>query len=119
MRTLIIEDNRDAGETLAFLLKVVEHDTAVAYTGTDGGRKALEWHPDVVLCDIGLPGLNGYEVARTLRRNPATQQDVLIAITGYSGDEEKRNAQAAGFDFFFTKPVDVLSLLPLLSTAKP
>ncbi|HZU34598.1 MAG TPA: response regulator, partial [Gemmataceae bacterium] len=104
-RVLIIEDNRDAADMLRLVLESQGHEVRSAYNGPDGVRLANEWQPEVVLCDIGLPGLDGYAVAATLRRQPATAQARLVAITGYGGEENRRRALQAGFDQHLTKPV--------------
>ena len=81
LRVLVVEDNRDAADSLRLLLRFFGHEVAVAYSGYDGVRAAELYRPDVVLCDIGLPGLDGYGVARKLRGDPATAQARLIAVT--------------------------------------
>jgi two-component system CheB/CheR fusion protein len=96
------------------LLEVLGHQVTVAYSGPEGVQAAAQCQPDVVLCDIGLPGLNGYGVASELRRNPATAHAHLIAVTGYGRDEDRRRAHEAGFDHHLTKPVDPGDLQPLL-----
>jgi CheY-like chemotaxis protein len=114
VRVLIVEDNRDAADSLQMLLELLGHAVAVAYTGTDGVRLAREWRPDVVLCDIGLPGLDGYGVADELRHDPATAGARLVAVTGYGQDEDRLRSRQAGFDHHLTKPVDPAALQPLL-----
>jgi len=117
LRVLVVEDNRDAAESLRLLLELLGHKVMVAYTGPDGVRAAVEWRPDIVLCDIGLPGMDGFGVAGTLRRNPATARARLIALTGYSRDEDRRHAREVGFDLHLVKPVDPHDLVNLLSPA--
>ncbi len=114
LRILVVEDNRDAADSLRLLLELLGHRVAVAYNGPEGVRRAREWRPDVVLCDIGLPGLDGYEVAGELRHDPATAGARLIAITGYGQEEARRRTREAGFDHHLTKPVDPAVLQPLL-----
>jgi signal transduction histidine kinase len=114
-RILIVEDHPDAAESLRLLLTILGHEVQVADTGPAGVQRAEEWQPDVVLCDIGLPGLDGYGVAEHLRRNPATATSRLIAITGYGQDEDRRRSQRAGFDHHLTKPVDPEVLVNLLA----
>jgi CheY-like chemotaxis protein len=114
LRVLIVEDNRDAADSLRVLLELSGHEVAVAYDGQAGVKAAREWRPDVVLCDIGLPGLDGYGVAGELRRDPATAQVPLIAITGYGGEQDRKRSREAGFDHHLTKPVDPDDLQPLL-----
>jgi CheY-like chemotaxis protein len=88
----------------------------VAYTGPDGVRVAEKWPPDFVLCDIGLPGLDGYGVASALRRHPATAGAHLVAITAYGSDEARRRGREAGFEHHLTKPADPDAILGLLAT---
>jgi signal transduction histidine kinase/integral membrane sensor domain MASE1/ActR/RegA family two-component response regulator len=122
LRILVVEDNRDAAESLRLLLQILGHETAVAHTGPDGVRLAREWRPQVLLCDIGLPGMDGYDVARTLRREPAMATARLIAITGYGQAEDRNQAARSGFDDYLVKPVnpvDIQRLLTECATAAP
>ena len=106
-RVLVIEDNVDAAETLTTLLELWGHEVRVAYAGGDGLALAKDFRPQVVLCDIGLPGgLDGYAVARSLRREQDGAAPYLVALTGYGQDEDQRLAAAAGFDRHIVKPVD-------------
>jgi signal transduction histidine kinase len=106
-RVLVIEDNKDAAESARMLLSLAGHDVRTAYTGRTGLEMAQEFRPQVILCDIGLPGgMNGYEVARAVRENPELAPAYVIALTGYGRDEDQRQAQEAGFDLHLTKPVD-------------
>ena len=111
---LVIEDNRDAADSLKVLLEAVGHEAVVAYTGPEGIGAAHRVRPDVVVCDIGLPGLDGFEVARTIRRYPETAGARLIAVTGYGQDSVREQAFAAGFDSHLVKPADPAKLLGLL-----
>lgn len=103
---LVVEDSFDAAESFIMLLQLRGHDTRVAYTGPAALEVASSFAADVAFVDIGLPGLDGYEVARHLRALPAYQPAVLIALSGYGQEEDKRRAQTAGFDHHLTKPVD-------------
>ncbi len=114
LRILVVEDNRDAADSLRMLLELYGYEAMVAYTGPDGVRAAEQWQPDVVLCDIGLPGLDGYGVARRLRQNPSTAKARLIAVTGYGADDDKRRSQEVGFDAHLVKPVDPHALQGVL-----
>jgi signal transduction histidine kinase len=115
LRVLVVEDNRDAAESLRMLLELLGNEVSVAHTGPDGVRLAHEWQPDVVLCDIGLPGgLDGFGVATELRQDPATAKARLIAITGYGSDKDRERARRAGFDYHLTKPADPAALQQLL-----
>lgn len=115
LRVLVVEDNRDAADSLRMLLEAYGYLVDVAYTGPDGLRAAERHPPEVVICDIGLPGLDGYGVAAALRRNPTTAAARLIALTGYGQEEDKRRAKEAGFDEHLTKPADPAALESLLT----
>jgi PAS domain S-box-containing protein len=115
LRILVVEDNRDSADSLQLLLTLLGHEVHVAYTGPDGVKEATTWIPDVILSDIGLPGLDGYGVASELRRRPETARTRLIAITGYGDEESRRRALASGFDYHLTKPADPDQLLRLLA----
>lgn len=98
-RVLVIEDNIDAAESLKILLELRGHQVAVAHSGADGLRQACTQKPEVVLCDVGLPGsLDGYAIARVLREDPELRPTYLTAMTGYGQEEDRRQAMAAGFD---------------------
>jgi signal transduction histidine kinase len=116
-RILIVDDSRDGGESLAMLLRVLGADVALAHSG----RHALEcvdsFRPDVVLLDIGMPGMDGYEVARRIRANPANRHMQLIALTGWGQDEDRQRSAAAGFNHHLVKPADLNKLRQLLSVA--
>jgi signal transduction histidine kinase/PAS domain-containing protein/ActR/RegA family two-component response regulator len=117
LRILIIEDNRDAAESLRMLLQLSGHQVAVAHSGQAGMESAGKLCPDVVLCDIGLPGgMDGYAVARALRADPEQAVATLIALSGYGQEEDQRQAQQAGFDRHLIKPVDPGMLRQLLAT---
>jgi PAS domain S-box-containing protein len=115
LRVLVVEDNRDAADSLKLLLDLLGHEAKAAYTGPEGVRLAQDWSPDVVVCDIGLPGLDGYGVARQLRLHPGTAQARLVALTGYGSDEDRRRSRQAGFDYHLTKPADPDALAELLA----
>lgn len=119
-RVLIVEDNPDTAATLRMLLELSGYEVAVAGTGPEGVESALRLRPDVILCDIGLPGgMDGYAVARTVRQNPEMARTRLIAVTGYGRDEDLRRCREAGFDLHFTKPVDPKELTTRLLAEAP
>jgi CheY-like chemotaxis protein len=118
-RILIVEDNRDGADTLSRFLKLAGHDVRVASTGPEGLRVALELHPDFILCDIGLPELDGYRLADALRKDPATANAHLIAITGYGSDRDRERSRIHGFEHHITKPADAEFLLELIRTTEP
>jgi PAS domain S-box-containing protein len=114
-RILVADDNRDAADSLALLLRLAGHEVHAVHDGQEA-LEAVGWfRPDVALLDIGMPKLNGYEVARRIRGHAAGQQMVLVAITGWGQEEDKRRAAEAGFDHHLTKPVDPAALERLLS----
>lgn len=113
-RVLIIEDNHDAADSLGKLLMLMGQQVRIAYTGPDGVTAASEWIPTVVISDIGLPGLDGFDVARALRRGRATAGIKLIALSAYGKEETRRSALRAGFDEYLTKPADLDVLQSLL-----
>jgi CheY-like chemotaxis protein len=112
---LIIEDNPDAAHSLRDLLELSGRQVEVAYSGPEGVQTALRFAPAIVLCDIGLPGMDGYEVARRLRAEPATASARFIAVTGYGSEEDRRRAQEAGFEAHLVKPLNLDHLERLLS----
>ncbi len=118
-RVLIIEDNADARESLRAVLELSGHEVHEAEDGPGGVAKALAVRPDLALIDIGLPSLNGYEVARQIRSAPAGRGIVLVALTGYSQPRDRQQAQEAGFDAHLVKPVDFARLSDLIATASP
>jgi CheY-like chemotaxis protein len=115
-RILVVEDNPDVAATMRDFLELSGHEVELASSGTDGVQAARAFHPEVVLCDLGLPGMNGFEVAAELRRDPETASAQLIAVTGYGRDEDRRRSKEAGFDLHLTKPVDPAKLRQLLKT---
>src|SRR5690349_14829824 len=113
-RILIVEDNMDAAESLRMYLDLCGYEVRVAYTGPAGVDAARDWYPDVILCDLGLPGLDGYGVALALRRDPATASLRLIAMSGYGSVADKERCQEVGFECHLTKPVEPTELLRLV-----
>ena len=105
-RILVVDDNCDAADTLAELLEMYGHTVRTAYTGAQAAERTLEFKPDIVFLDIGLPDMNGYEVAVKLRQLPIPQQFLLVALTGYGQEHDRQAALAAGFNEHFAKPVD-------------
>jgi PAS domain S-box-containing protein len=105
-KILIVDDNVDATDMLAGILRLVGHDVQVAYSGQSALEVAMEFQPTIVLLDIGLPEMNGYEVARRLRQRPQSKDTLLIAMTGYGQDSDLQRSTQAGFDYHLVKPVD-------------
>ncbi len=114
-RVLVIDDHADAAESLRVMLQLCGHAVEVALSGKDGIEMARAFLPEVVLCDLGLPHLDGLGVAEAIRADPALRGVRLIAITGYSGPEDVERALRAGFDAHVTKPADPQHLLQLVA----
>src|SRR6201996_2709783 len=105
-RVLIVDDNEDAANSLALLLKLGGHETIPVYSAVDALERAVAFKPDVVLLDIGLPGMDGYEVAQKMRELPGLRDIRLVAVTGYGRSDDRARARDAGFDDHLTKPVE-------------
>src|SRR6266568_3419018 len=116
-RVLVIEDNPDSTETLCELLSLAGHEVEIAHDGSAGVEKALASRPDIVVCDIGLPGMSGYDVARAMRAEPSLAATLLVALTGYALPEDRRQALQAGFDHHLAKPVALEELESVLASA--
>jgi CheY-like chemotaxis protein len=118
-RVLLVDDNRDAADSLALVLRMMGHDTRTAYDGAAAVQAAEAFRPEVVLLDIGLPKMNGYEAARDIRQQPWGAGMALIAVTGWGQEEDRRRALEAGFNHHVTKPVEVEALAKLLALITP
>jgi PAS domain S-box-containing protein len=118
-RILVVDDNRDAADSLAMMLEMMGHETSTAYDGQEAVQAAATFRPEVILLDIGLPKMNGYEVARHIRQQEWGKGLALIALTGWGQAEDKRRALEAGFDHHLTKPVAAAALEKLLAPVKP
>lgn len=114
-RILVVDDLRDCAETLVKLLQSLGHEAISLYDGQAAIDWTLRHRPDVVLMDVAMPGLDGYDAARQLRRQPSLKGTTLVAVTGFGRDEDRRRAAAAGFDFHVTKPVDIRQLETILA----
>jgi CheY-like chemotaxis protein len=105
-RIMVVDDNENAARMLRMLLEALGNDVRTACDGTTALELAEEFRPDVLLLDIGMPKLDGFEVARRIRQQPWGRQIVLAALTGWGQEEDKRRTRAAGFDHHFVKPVE-------------
>jgi CheY-like chemotaxis protein len=114
-RVLVIDDNQDAADSLARLLRLSGHEVETAYTGMSALARVRAFHPDLVLCDLGLPELSGYQIARAVRCEQ-TCPIRLVAISGYSKDEDVRRSKEAGFDAHIAKPARTADIESLLSS---
>jgi PAS domain S-box-containing protein len=118
LRILVVDDNADAAESLAMLLQMSGHETYLAHDGAEAFALAEQMRPEVVLLDIGLPKMSGHDVAQRIRSESWGQNIVLVALTGWGQQQDRRRSQEAGFDHHLVKPVDVDTLMRVLSTAE-
>ncbi|MCC6070030.1 PAS domain-containing protein [Massilia sp. GCM10020059] len=117
MKVMVVDDNTDAAEMLAMYVEALGHEVAVEYSSAKALALAQAVRPDVCLLDIGLPDMDGYELARRLRADDATASSVLVAVTGYGQEQDRSRTRAAGFDHHFVKPVNTAALAELLRKA--
>jgi CheY-like chemotaxis protein len=117
-RILVADDLRDSVDSLAMMLRLAGHDIQTAHDGLEAVQAAATFRPDAVLLDIGMPKMNGYEAARYIRQQSWGKSMILVALTGWGQEEDKRRAFEAGFDHHLTKPVDALALEQLLASLK-
>jgi CheY-like chemotaxis protein len=109
-RVLVVDDNQDAARLLTMLLSEEGHEVHTAFDGQEALRRAEKLHPEIVLLDIGLPGLDGYEAAQELRRQTWAQETLMLALTGWGQEDDRRRSAEAGFDGHLVKPVDLEQL---------
>jgi CheY-like chemotaxis protein len=117
-RILVVEDNADSAASLCMMLQLAGHEIRSANDGREALQTAESFRPHIVLLDIGLPKLNGYEVARQIRKQPWGENVILIALTGWAQQEDKQRALEAGFDHHLTKPVVLDDILHLMAKSK-
>ena len=116
-RVLVVDDNRESVETLSMLLQLKGHDARIAEDGDEAIAIADSYRPHVVVLDLSLPGRDGYDIARELRARSYGAGLILVALTGWSGNDVREKAAAAGFDFHLLKPVDWPNLEHVLNAA--
>ena len=117
-RVLVVDDNVDAAETVAAYLRLEGHEAKVVTEGAEVLGSARVFEPQVVVLDIGLPGIDGYQIARQLRSEAQTRDTLLIAVTGYGRDEDRALAAAAGFDCHFVKPADPVEIQAVIERGR-
>ena len=115
LRILVVDDNRDSAETLELMLRHRGNSVSLAYDGEAAVQAATEFQPDVVVLDIGLPKLNGYEACRRIRQQTTGRRMIIIALTGWSRDEDRKLTREAGFDYHVVKPVSPNSMWTLIA----
>jgi len=116
-RVLVIDDNVDVAEMLAAYLQQIGYEVIQAHDGPAGLDEALQHQPGVIVCDLGLPGLDGYEIARTVRRAPHLRSSLLVAVSGYGESADREKARIAGFSHHMTKPADPMELADLIANS--
>lgn len=119
LRVLVVDDNVDQADSAAMLLRLAGHEVLVAYSGPTALQAAVEYQPNLVMLDLGLPDMNGYEVARRLRQHPRLQGARLVAMSGYGQDSDRDRSRGAGFDLHLVKPVGPQELQEILATLAP
>lgn len=119
LRVLVVDDSEDTAQTMKLFLEFAGHEVRAVYDGPSALVAYRTYHPDVVLLDVGLPGMNGYDVARQLRRELTIKCPMLVAVSGYGQEEDKQRAHDAGFDLHVTKPVDPRKLVSIIASASP
>jgi CheY-like chemotaxis protein len=115
-RILVVDDNQDSAESLTILLSLAGNETQTAFDGLEAMESAATFKPEVILLDIGLPKLNGYEVARKIREQPWGKKMALVALTGWGQEQDRCRSREAGFDHHLTKPIDLDSFKKLLTS---
>ena len=115
LRILLVDDHDDSAQTFAVLLERAGHQVSIAHDGFEALTAVSTFQPDVILIDIGLPGMDGYELAQVLRKTPALKNTPLVAVTGYANSEDRERSRQAGFDYHLAKPVELESVLKLLT----
>jgi two-component system CheB/CheR fusion protein len=113
-RILIVDDNRDFTDSMKMLLEYERYNVEIAYDGVSALEVAKTFAPDVVLLDLGLPGMNGYETAQQLRAMPVMRGVLLIAVSGYAQEEDRQRSSREGFDSHFKKPIEVRQILEVI-----
>jgi CheY-like chemotaxis protein len=119
VRILLVEDYEDAAQSMAMLLKLHDYQVDIVRDGAQAIAAALLQRPDAILLDIGLPGVNGYQVASTLRQEASCKDTLIIAVSGYGQAEDQRRSREAGIDHHLLKPIDSEVLLELLPRPEP
>jgi CheY-like chemotaxis protein len=114
-----VDDNADSAQTLAMVLDVMGHETRLANDGLEAVRIAQEFQPDIVLLDIGMPRLNGYEACRKIREQAWATAVIIIAVTGWGQDDDRRRSKEAGFDLHLVKPLDPLVVERMMRDLAP
>src|SRR5258706_5127563 len=113
-RILVADDNSDAASSLGMLLEMMGHEVCIVHDGVEAVAKASTFGPDIILLDLGMPQLNGYEACSRIRAQPSNKGTLIVALTGWTQDDKKQRSQQAGFDLHLIKPVELPALEKLL-----
>lgn len=113
-RILVADDNIDAASSLGMLLEMMGHEVCIVHDGTEAVERAATFRPDIILLDLGMPQLNGYEACARIREQPSDKMTLIVALTGWTQEDKKQRSQQAGFDFHLIKPVELPALEKLL-----
>lgn len=116
LQVLIVDDNEEAAKVLGWMIEMLDHTPHIVYNGTDALKVAQDIKPDVVLLDIGMPSMNGYEICQMMRRLPDLEKTTFIAQTGWSKPEHVEFSKQAGFDYHLVKPIEIKTLQNLLAS---
>jgi CheY-like chemotaxis protein len=119
LKVLVVEDNVDSAETLAILLRAYDHEVRTVHDGLQAIEVSERFQPDVILLDLGLPDLDGYDVCRRIRQRPRGRNMIIIALSGWGQQKDKDRSAASGFDLHLVKPVEAQTLIEMLSSAPP
>jgi len=118
-RILVVDDNRDIADSLTRLINVLGYEAKAIYDGREAVKMAADFAPEMALIDIGMPGFDGYEVAKQIRRQPMGANTILVAVTGWAGREDKHRAYECGFDLHVAKPMNLDRLKEVLKLVDP
>lgn len=118
-RVLVVDDNRDSANTLAMMLKLLGNETQTAYDGIEAVSAAEQFHPDLVLMDVGMPRLNGFDATRRIREQPWGKSMTVIALTGWDQDSDLEKSREAGCNGHLVKPVELANLQTILQSVRP
>jgi CheY-like chemotaxis protein len=113
-RILVADDNADAASSLGMLFEMMGHEVCVVHDGVKAVERAATFRPDIILLDIGMPQLNGYDACARIRQQPSSKGTLIVALTGWTQDDKKQRSQEVGFDFHLIKPVELPALEKLL-----
>ncbi len=118
LKVLLADDNLDFLYLLGAIVKQLGHSCISACDGPTAIKKTMEWKPDLIFCDIGLPGIDGFMVAKTIKQNPEMKKSYVVALTGYAGEHAARRTAESGFDFYRSKPVSIDDIKQILAVVQ-